>query len=144
MLFVAINAATAGHRAHPVDAADGATPPLSAFAAVIPIARQFSVRRAKNLLICLVFLEPRPSILAPVRYSDQGVLDEKPQLLVSLQQSVCEDALRECAFEFDKAWRSLAREGRTAACHGAVASRTRQHTGGLRINSDHWGRAGRP
>jgi len=34
----------------------------------IPITLQFSVRRAKNLLICLVFLEPRPSILAPVLY----------------------------------------------------------------------------
>jgi len=33
----------------------------------IPIARQFSVCRAKNLLICLVFLEPRPSKLAALR-----------------------------------------------------------------------------
>jgi len=30
----------------------------------MPIARQFSVCRAKNLLICLVCFEPRPSKLA--------------------------------------------------------------------------------
>jgi hypothetical protein len=33
----------------------------------ISVVRPFSVCRAKNLVICLVFLEPRPSKLAPVR-----------------------------------------------------------------------------
>jgi len=40
----------------------------NATSACITIARQFSVCRAKNLLICLVFLQPHPSKLAPVRY----------------------------------------------------------------------------
>jgi len=34
----------------------------------MPIARRFPVYRAKNLLIDLVLIEPRPSKLAPVRY----------------------------------------------------------------------------
>jgi len=36
---------------------------------VLPITRQFSVRLVKALLICLVFLDPRPSKLAAVRYT---------------------------------------------------------------------------
>jgi len=32
---------------------------------MIPIARQFAVHRPKNLLICLVLLEPRTSNLEP-------------------------------------------------------------------------------
>jgi len=47
----------------------GRTVSCSREATVIPIACQFSVRRLKKLLICLVFLEPRPSKLAPVRYT---------------------------------------------------------------------------
>jgi hypothetical protein len=34
-----------------------------------PSQASFSVCRAKNLLFCLIFLEPRPSKLAPVRYN---------------------------------------------------------------------------
>jgi len=51
---------------------------------VIPIARQFSFCPAKNLLICLVFLEPRPSKLAPVRYRSIADLGEAPNSAPSL------------------------------------------------------------
>jgi hypothetical protein len=46
---------------------DPRSKPAHEASACIPIARDFSVCRAKNLLIGLVFLERRRSKLAPVR-----------------------------------------------------------------------------
>jgi len=49
------------------------TAPQEGLLLVISIARRFSVCRAKNLLICLVFLAPRPSKLAAGSYPNASL-----------------------------------------------------------------------